>query len=231
MAETIRVVILEDHPSVVDGYHFRLDQVRDIKIVATPSFGEELESTLSALRPVHVLLLDINVPTSTTNPNPYPILQIIPKLLNFYPELKILVISMYKQRSLIKAIIQAGASGYILKDDRATLQILDSVVRTVAGGGIHFSKEAHTQFLHQSTNTLQLTLRQIEAISLCSAYPDKTTAEIAKMMGVADATVRNFLSISYTKLGVRSRTAVVERARELGLIATANVYPAAINDG
>lgn len=160
MAETIRVVILEDHPSIVDGYQFRLGRAKDIKIVAALSFGEELESALIARKPVHLLILDINVPTSSTNSNPYPILQLMPKLLDIYPDLQILVISMHKQRALIKAVVQAGASGYILKDDRETIENLGSVVRMVARGGIHFSKEAHQQILRQPTDTLPLTPRQ-----------------------------------------------------------------------
>lgn len=228
MAETIRVVILEDHASIVDGYQLRLGRSREIEIVAALSFGEELEPTLASLRPIHLLLLDINVPTSPSNSNPYPILQLMPKLLDFYPDLHILVISMHKQRPLIKAVVRAGASGYILKDDREAIENLDSVVRTVARDGIHFSREAHQQLLRQATDTLPLTRRQIETISLCSAYPDKTSSEISDLLGVADTTVRNQLSVSYAKLGVHSRTALVEKARALGLIVTPEVYPANI---
>lgn len=226
MAEMIRIVILEDHPSVVDGYHLRLDKLRDIEIVAELSFGEELEPALIAHQPVHLLLLDINVPTSSTNSNPYPILQLMPRFLDIYPGLQILVISMHKGRSLIKAIVQAGASGYILKDDREAIANLDSVVRSVARGGIHFSREAHRELLRQPTDFLPLTPRQIQTISLCSAYPDKTTAEIADLLGLADSTVRNLLSLSYAKLEVRSRTALVEKLREMGLIQLPESYAA-----
>ncbi len=229
MAETIRVLILEDHTSVVDGYRFRLGRAKDIEIVAALAFGEELEPALALRQPVHVLLLDINVPTSSTNANPYPILQLMSKFLDIYPDLYVLVISMHKQRALIKAVVQAGASGYILKDDRQTIENLDSVVRMVALGGIHFSKEAHQQILRQPADTLPLTSRQIGLISLCSAYPDKTTSEIARLLGVADTTVRNQLSMSYAKLDVRSRTALVEKVREMGLIAPPDVYPTRIS--
>ena len=60
--------------------------------------------------------------------------------------------------------------------------------------------------------------RQLEALSLCAAYPDATTAELAGMLGVAHSTLRNLLSGAYLRLNVRSRTAAVAKAKRLGLI-------------
>ena len=138
--------------------------------------------------------------------------------------MKVLVISMYHQGALIQAAVEAGASGFVLKDDRATQQNLDSVVRTVAAGGVHFSKEAHQQLLLKASGIQQLTPRQIQVLSLCAASPDQTTAEIAAALCVAETTVRNLLSACYIRLGVRSRTAAVARAEDLGLIATVERY-------
>jgi LuxR family maltose regulon positive regulatory protein len=64
-----------------------------------------------------------------------------------------------------------------------------------------------------------LSPRQLEVLSLCAAYPEKTTAELAEILAVADATVRNTLSVLYMRLGVRGRTAALAKAREMGLIA------------
>ena len=107
MSEKIRVTILDDHQNIIDGYMYRLSAVSQIEVVATISYGEELESTI-AKHPTDVLLLDVNVPTSPENPNPYPILHAIPKLLQIYPELNILVISMHAERGLIRAVMDAG---------------------------------------------------------------------------------------------------------------------------
>lgn len=225
MAEQIRVILLEDHPGMVDGYRFRLAQARDIEIVAALSYGEEVEQALHTFTPVHLLLLDLNVPTSPDNPNPYPALQLIPHLLNRHPDLQILIVSMHKERALIRAIVQAGASGYIVKDDRDANENLVSIVRAVAHGGMYFSREAQQQVFRKPVDTLPLSQRQVETLSLCAAYPDKSLSEIARLLGVADTTVRNQLSLSYTKLQVRSRTALVEKARQLGLIPSPESYP------
>ena len=217
MNKKIQVTILDDHQNIIDGYVFRLNKNPQIEVAATINFGCELEATL-AEHPTDVLLLDVSVPTSAENPNPYPILHAIPRLLEIHTNLGILVISMYAERGLIRAVMDAGASGYILKDDQNTARDLGSVVMSVAGGGVYFSQQAHQIYINHLSKENELTVRQLEALSLCAAYPNNTTAEFAKMMSVSNSTVRNLLSAAYLKLGVNTRAAAIARARQLGLI-------------
>ena len=120
MENIIRVTILDDHQSIVDGYLFRLSKVPQIEIVTTLEYGEELEVALKKQVP-DVLILDVNVKVSAENSNNYPIFHVIPNLLQRYPDLAILVISMHNDRSIIRAVMEGGASGYILKDDQKTI--------------------------------------------------------------------------------------------------------------
>ena len=219
MTKTIRVTILDDHQSIVDGYLYRLKNSPETEVAATIAFGDEVEPTLAQF-PTDVLLLDVSVPTSPANPNPYPILHMIPKLLQLYPDLDILVISMHAEHRLIRAVMDAGASGYILKDDQKTIQDLGNVVRSVASGGIYFSQKAHQLYnKYQSRESDELlTNRQLEALSLCAAYPDSTTADLARKMIVGNSTVRNLLSGAYIRLDVHNRAAAIAKARQMGLI-------------
>ncbi len=221
MAKEIRVAILDDHQSIIDGYVYRLKERPNIVVVATIGFGEQLEPTLKKY-PTDVLLLDVNVPTSPENSNPYPILHLIPNLLESYPALCILVISMYTERGLIRAVMDAGASGYILKDDQETIQKLGAIIDSIAKGEmeIYLSENARRHLLprEQEENDHLLTQRQREVLSLCLAYPDSSTGELAHKMSVANSTVRNLLSSAYLKLEVRNRAAAIARARQLGLI-------------
>ena len=215
MKDKIRLLIMDDHQSIVDGYLYRLSKVDEIEVVATLAYGEELEAALNK-HSVDVLLLDVQVPISAKNPNPYPILHTIPKLLQQSPELAILVISMHDQRGLIRAIVEAGASGYILKNDSQKIQELGKAILSLAEGGVCFSDKALKAFV--TKNEEPFTPRQLEALSLCAAYPNSKTAELARKMKIANSTVRNLLSSAYVKLGVQTRAAAVVRARELGII-------------
>lgn len=218
-AEKVRVAILDDHQSIIDGYIYRLGSTPEIEVIATATYGEELESVLSK-HPADVLLLDLSVRTSPENPNPFPILYLVPKLLQKYPKLNVLIISMFAEPGLMRSIIEAGASGYILKDDQSAFRELGNVVMSVAHGGIFFSKKAHSLYMQADAvnGSDLLTPRQLEVISLCAAYPDASTSDLAQMMTVSNSTVRNLLSSLYLRLGVHSRTAAVEKAREMGLI-------------
>lgn len=219
----IRVAILDDHQGIIDGYLYRLGSAPDITVVATVLFGEDLEETL-ATHPVDVLLLDVQIPTSPTNPNPFPILYMIPRLLEIYPNLVVLVISMHTQRTLINAVMEAGASGYVVKDDQSTIRELPSVIRTVAGGSIYMSQYAYQELKKSKTGALlqPLSPRQLEALSMCAAFPDASTEELAHRMNIANSTLRNLLSGAYLKLNVRSKAAAIARARQMGLITPEN---------
>ncbi|MCB0036647.1 MAG: response regulator transcription factor, partial [Anaerolineales bacterium] len=124
------------------------------------------------------------------------------------------------QRSLIRLAMDSGASGYILKDDHKTLQDLEAVVRSVAQGGKYFSHEAYELLTRQSSDDMLLTPRQLETLSLCIAYPNETTAQIAQRLKISDSTVRSLLSEIYKRLDVSTRTAAIAKARHLGLISS-----------
>ena len=220
MPEKIRVTILDDHQSIVDGYCYRLEREPNVAVAATIMRGDELGPTLEK-HPTDVLLLDVNVPASKDNPNPYPILHVIPQLLQRYPDLAIIVISMYAERALIRSVMEAGASGYILKDDADAIRDLGNILKSVAAGGVFFSQTAHqlyVDYLSKSGGKELLTGRQREALSLAAAYPDDTSAELGQKMGIGNSTIRNLLTGAYVKLGVHTRAAAIAKARQMGII-------------
>jgi two-component system nitrate/nitrite response regulator NarL len=219
MSSPIHVAILDDHQSIVDGYLFRLSREPEIEVAATLAYGEQLEALISE-QPVDVLLLDVSVPTSPDNRNAYPILHTIPSLLQRYPRLVVLVISMHAERALIRSVMEVGASGYILKDDGPAIRELAAIIKSVAHGGIYLSQQAH-EALQKGTGPAaepELTPRQLEVLSMMVAYPDNSSAELAAQLGVSTSTIRNLASSAYLRLGVRTRIAAIARARQLGLL-------------
>lgn len=218
MEQTIRVAIVDDHQSTVDGYGFRLGQAPGIEITGTATFGNDIEP-LMATQP-HVLLLDVHVPTSPDNPNPYPILYVVPKLLSQYPNLAILVISMMFRRSLIEELLAAGISGYVLKNDRASMMALGEVVRAAVRGELVLS-DAVRRVLdaeREAGGGIRLTPRQQEALSLCASHPSWSHVDLANQLVVTPSTARNTLHSAYVRLGVGNLAAAIDRARQLGLI-------------
>lgn len=220
MTRKISVAILDDHQSIIDGYAYRLASFDHIEVVGTIVWGEQLEPLLAKFPELDVLILDISVPIAPDNPSPYPVLHIIPSVIQKYPKLNILVITMFAERGLIRAVAEAGVSGYVLKDDRDMLLDLGNTVTSIADGGICFSQKAHQILMTGNTIPLRerLSVRQLEALSLCAAYPNQSTAELAERMHVSNSTLRNLLSSAYIRLGVRTRAAAIDKARETGLI-------------
>jgi len=116
--------------------------------------------------------------------------------------------------------MEAGASGYILKDDISTFRDLASVVRSVSKQGIYLSPAAYQALNARKAPDIDkpLSARQLEALSLCAAYPDASTAELSLRMEISHSTLRNLLSGAYIKLKVRNRTAAIIKAQQSGLI-------------
>ncbi|HTX91810.1 MAG TPA: response regulator transcription factor [Anaerolineales bacterium] len=216
MLSKIHVAILDDHQSIIDGFIYRLSSDPAIQIDATATFGEDLEPMV-ADHDINVLLLDVSVPNSAENHNPFPILYVIPRLLQKYPSLNILIISMFTQRTLIDALVDIGVSGYIFKDDQTSIQQLAKIVTTVANGGIYFSPGAVRDVRKEQASSI-LTPRQLEVLSLCNAQPDSDTTSLASKLGISGSTLRNLLSGAYLRLGVRTRAAAIAKAHELGII-------------
>lgn len=215
--KTIQVGALDDHSTVIDGYKFKLQGHQDIQIAWSAEYYSEVEPWLEK-HPTDCLLLDASVDNSPNDPNTYPILHIIPKLLDLYPDLAILVISMHNRKAFIRNVMQAGASGYIIKDDNETYQQLPEVIRNITAGEIYYPQIIANHPDDNPQNTPILTPRQLEVLSLKAGSPEISTKDIADYLHIAASSVRNLLSTTYTRLGVRNISSAIEKAKKLGLI-------------
>ncbi|MCB0115660.1 MAG: response regulator transcription factor [Caldilineaceae bacterium] len=213
----IRVAMVDDHQSILDGYQLRLSQNKDISIVAAITYGAEIMPVLER-QPVDVLLLDITLPTSQADTTPFPVLQSIPQLVECYPEMHVVLMTMHKGKTLLAYAIECGVSGYILKDDRHAIQRLGAVIGDIAGGAMYFSESLSPLMPNARNRGQLLTPRQMEVLALCVEYPNETTLELAQRLNVQHSTARNLLSGIYARLEVNNRTAAVARAQELGII-------------
>lgn len=216
MENTVRVAILDDHQSILDGFQYRLMHAKDIEVVASSAFGEELFPMIRNNQ-VDVLLLDLSVPTSHENRNQFPMIFALRTLLDEFPELKVIIISNFKEKALVKNAIERGVRGYIYKDDHASIQQLARIVMIVSAGGNYFSSGAYFD-LSEENSKLNLTPRQKEVLEVASAYPDDSTDDLARRLNISGSTLRNILSGAYTRLGVHTRSAAIDRVRQMGII-------------
>lgn len=224
MDYSIKVAILDDHLSIIDGYISRLGLNPLIEVVATASFGDELNMMLERQN-IDILVLDIDVPTSSTNKQKFPIPPVIPKILDQYPDMQILIISMHEHKSLIKTLMENGTSGYILKDDNEAISNLSEIIIAIFNGEIYISDNLLDGFRKDYTKEKPPTIseRQYAILSICLDKPDIKTKEIAESLSVAHSTVRNNLSRLYLNLGVNSRHAAILKAQEIGLLPPRNM--------
>jgi DNA-binding NarL/FixJ family response regulator len=218
--KTVRVAILDDHQSIIDGFIYRITPARDIQVVASAAYGEDLLPMLRSNSPVDVLLLDMSVPTSSSNLNQYPMIFALRGLMDEFPKLKVVVISNFKEKGLVKAAIEHGVRGYIFKDDQASIQQLARIVMIVAAGGNYFSAGAYFEMGEEKSKRI-LTRRQVEVMTVATAYPDDSTEELAERLKISGSTLRNILSEAYTRLGVRTRSSAIDRVRQLGIVPSA----------
>src|SRR3970282_1043384 len=130
------------------------------------------------------------------------------------PTLVVLVVSMHDDRALIQAVIEAGASGYVRKDDREAIVALAAVMRTVAHGGIYFSRQAHQQLRQYGAAPDEplLAQRQVGVLSMLAAYPHRSPSGPAQKLNIANSSMRNLLSEAYLRLQVINRTAAIAKA-------------------
>lgn len=218
MPDEIRVAILEDHQSTIDGYNLRIAKHPNISVIATALFSEEILDVLEK-NPADVLILDINVPISKTNRNIQPVHKLITEIKHKFPNLVILVISMHAQRVMIRTLLEAGTKGYILKDDYGSVRNLGTIIETLATGGTFMSNRvSEIIFSGHPEESNTLTPRELEVLSMCAAYPDESTGDLAERLDIANSTVRNFLHKIYIKLQVHGRAAAILKAQEKGLL-------------
>ncbi|MFM8320603.1 MAG: response regulator [Chloroflexota bacterium] len=226
MTEPIRVMILEDHFATAEGYRSRLSLEQDIQVVDILAYGEDLIPALDR-QEADVLILDIRVLRSATNKTPFTTVHLVPQLLNRYPKLVILVLTMFETPSMINTLLNNGVNGYVLKDDYEAFRAFPEVIRLVAGGSMYISQRAseHWERRPGGSQSIVLGPRQIEALSLCASYPNERLGQLAARMNVASSTIRGILLEIYRKLGVNTRSAAVSKAREVGLLPPDQLTP------
>jgi len=204
----IRVLIVDDHPVVRDGLRGMFAGAAGFEVAGEAADGEEAVTLAAALRP-DVVLMDLRMPRVDGA-------AAIARMVERGLPARVLVLTTYDTDSDVLPAIEAGATGYLLKD--ATQEELFRAVRAAARGEAVLSPTVATRLLGQvrAPTREPLSQRELEVLKLVAR--GTTNREAARKLFISEASVKTHLLHIYAKLDVNDRAAAVAAAYEQGLL-------------
>lgn len=204
----IRVLIVDDHPVVRAGLTALLAGESGFEIVADVATGEE-SIELCAREHIDLVLMDLQLGDGMQGAAATQVLR------SLTPAPRVLILTNYDTDADILSAVEAGASGYLLKD--APPSELISAAQAAASGASALSPAiANRLGSRRKAIGGALSAREIEVLGLVAV--GKSNSEIGRALFLSEATVKSHLSHIFTKLGVSSRTRAVAAARDAGTI-------------
>jgi DNA-binding NarL/FixJ family response regulator len=205
---SIGLLIVDDHPVVRDGLRGMFAGDPQFTVLGEAGTGVEALAVAQAVRP-DVILMDLRMPEMNG-------VTAIAALRERGVTARVLVLTTYDTDSDVLPAIEAGATGYLLKD--APRDELFRAVRAAARGEAVLSPSVATRLMGQlrSPTKEPLSQRELEVIGLIAR--GSTNREAAAQLFISEATVKTHLLHIYAKLGVNDRAAAVAVAFERGLL-------------
>ena len=210
----MKVIICDDQAIVRDGLEMLLKLEADINVVGTAEDGAEAVEMVAKESP-DLVLMDLKMPVMNG-------VEATRQIRANYPEVKVLVLTTYDDDEWVFDAINAGASGYLLKDTPR-----DEVVKVIRGtvsGKVYLDPSVAGKVMEQVSNqstqpltmiTDKLTEREIEVLRLLAK--GLNNKDIAERLFLSEGTVRNHVSTILSKLGVSDRTQAAVIALQHGL--------------
>ena len=211
---TIRIIAVDDHPLILRALTDLLKEHADLQLVATSTQGSQLLKMVREAKP-DVAIVDLGMPNNAFDP-----VSAVKALHEQYPQVRVLILTGYDEGMWVHELINAGASGYMLKSDDFSLSI-PQAIRALYRGGKFFSPGIADQLLYNGFDQ-KLTDQEISVLNLLSQ--GLATEAIARNLSVSEKRIRNLLVSICDKLevdraeGVSMRIAAINKARKLGLI-------------
>jgi len=206
----IRLLIVDDHPVVRTGLRGMFETDAGFDVVGEAGDGAEAADRVAELRP-DVVLMDLQMPGVDG-------VEGIRRIRAMPGAPPVLVLTVYDSDAQILRAIEAGASGYLLKD--ASREELFGAVRSVAAGGSPLAPAVAARLMPrlgpQRGAAEPLSSRELEVVR--HVAQGRSNKEIAHELRISEATVKTHLVHAFEKLGVADRTSAVTTALERGLI-------------
>lgn len=206
--DKIRILIADDHPVVRSGLEGMLSKQADFEVVGEAENGQAAVTLADDLRP-HVVLMDLRMPEMDG-------VAATREIGSRVPEANVLVLTTYDSDADILRAVEAGATGYLLKDSPRE-ELYEAVRAAASGRALLAPAVAQRLMSHIQTPSRQaLSTREVEVLALVRS--GLSNKEIAQSLHLSKATIKTHLIHIYGKLGVDDRTSAVNVALERGIL-------------
>jgi DNA-binding NarL/FixJ family response regulator len=208
----LRIFVVDDHAVVREGLKRLVEHQASLEFVGEAADGREATELIVDARP-DIAVVDVSMPgldgAQTTR-----------LLKRLCPHVKVIALSVHEDRTYLRELFEAGASGYVVK--RAAADELLHAIRTVAGNGVYVDPRLAgalvSSFVHGRANiaTAPQKLTEREAKVLRRVAEGYSTKEIAAELSLSIKTVETYKSRAMEKLGLRHRVDIVRYAAKCG---------------
>lgn len=214
-SETIKVLLVDDHPLIREGLRAGLAALKHIHVVGEASSGEEAVDLSKRLRP-DVVLLDFRMPGMGG-------LEVARRLRTQAPRAKVVILTVHGEQEYVRQMIDAGAKGYILKD--SSRQDILRAIHAVHAGGTYLSPAVVRSLAGAPMDGAErprlaqhskLSPRETEVLALVA--DGHSNKEIARSLGISVRTSESHRQRIMDKLGIRTTAGLTKYAIAQGLV-------------
>lgn len=215
MLSKTRLLIVDDHQMLLDGIRALLQDENQFEIIAEAHNGTQALSILKE-NEIDIVLTDINMPEMDG-------ITLAQKIHTEFPDSKIIALSMFSERQTIRDMVDAGVSGYILKNTGK--EELVSALTKIAAGGLYFGDEVTNEMMRMMNepeksddkqNQVNLTLREREILKLISK--EYSNSQIANELFISERTVETHRKNIFRKTNTKSIVGLIKYAYEHQLV-------------
>jgi two-component system nitrate/nitrite response regulator NarL len=204
-----KIFIVDDHQLVIDGIRSLLSDSPQYALAGFSQRPEQVLQMLGSLK-VDVLLTDISMPVMSG-------IELTRLVKSTYPNIKVMAISMHGESAVVKEMLDAGISGYILKNT-GKQELLEALEKVLAGGtyfGDAITREILNSLNHKDSDQ-RLTNREIEIIRLIEA--ERSNKQISEQLFISERTVETHRKNIFRKTGTQSAIGLLKYAYKHRLI-------------